>query len=848
MNKLINLLYGSDDIHTYYMAIPEGCPGKPPVEFPDTSFGDIESKLFELNRQGYGIFYSPNPVKGKRKSDNVTSINAVFIDIDDGRSELPEFPIPPSAIVQTSKQGKWHIYWKVPRLKPEQFRAVQEMLIKYYDSDPAIKDPARLLRIPGYDHNKSTPTKVKLLQVADVAYLPETLIEAHGGLISESKSNEHGLKTLSNLGDLRLYMDWAMSLDAQEGERHKTAQRVANEGVALGATRDQVYTVVQACCTQWDIADRQDGREAELLVRWAFDKIDTSLWNPTLIDLSISRKIKELAESAVDEADVYKNIEVVAKGTPEDLAAFKVDLRKRKITLDTKELNTLIKEERVKQQATQERQLKKRASDEGKVVVFSPSDYDELAQAFDADDMFGCTLRSYRDVWYEYRDGAYHIKSDSEVESTAWKWLADCVVVLRDGIMTKYPVNSAHCSQLLAGLRAHRTVPSELDAPLWLAFRDRNESKYINFTNGLLETTEPHPTLHQHEANYFSTGQLSFAYNKDASCPLFIQTISQWFDGPEREQSIRLLQQITKYLLLGNTDRQKFFLFIGVSRSGKSTLSELIRAMIADSCSTSMATLGSEFGLQPLVGKSLAVLPDAHIGRTDKQIILDRLKGITGCDELSVNRKNKEMISSKITARLLINANELHAFHDPSGALAKRMIPLCFYNSFYTIETLDLLDKLKEELPGIFNWAMQADISKGFSLTHDSLEVVRDLREYSSPEVSFFETTYEFTDDTDETLETTEIFEEYKIWCDEEGIKNRKSKISLFKEFKSGFGKRAEVCRKRVNGERKRVLQGVRRLVKLKNESENRPFEEGKKVGQTPPKTGTAEKQGGFPS
>jgi putative DNA primase/helicase len=54
----------------------------------------------------------------------------------------------------------------------------------------------------------------------------------------------------------------------------------------------------------------------------------------------------------------------------------------------------------------------------------------------------------------------------------------------------------------------------------------------------------------------------------------------------------------------------------------------------------------------------------------------------------------------------VIATNELPRLSDASGALASRMIILNTPESFYGRENHDLTDDLMEELPGIFNWAL----------------------------------------------------------------------------------------------------------------------------------------------
>ena len=105
--------------------------------------------------------------------------------------------------------------------------------------------------------------------------------------------------------------------------------------------------------------------------------------------------------------------------------------------------------------------------------------------------------------------------------------------------------------------------------------------------------------------------------------------------------------------------------------------------------------------------KSLAIISDARLGgRTDSQVVVERLLSISGEDALTIDRKNLEPITVKLPTRLVIFSNELPRLGDSSGALAGRMILLRLTRSFYGQEDTGLTDRLLGELPGILNWAI----------------------------------------------------------------------------------------------------------------------------------------------
>jgi hypothetical protein len=82
-----------------------------------------------------------------------------------------------------------------------------------------------------------------------------------------------------------------------------------------------------------------------------------------------------------------------------------------------------------------------------------------------------------------------------------------------------------------------------------------------------------------------------------------------------------------------------------------------------------LASFATNFGLQDLVAKSLAVISDARLSnKTDHSIVAERLLSITGEDTLTVDRKYLPHWTGQLPTRILMLTNELPSFSDASGA------------------------------------------------------------------------------------------------------------------------------------------------------------------------------------
>jgi putative DNA primase/helicase len=140
---------------------------------------------------------------------------------------------------------------------------------------------------------------------------------------------------------------------------------------------------------------------------------------------------------------------------------------------------------------------------------------------------------------------------------------------------------------------------------------------------------------------------------------------------------------------------------------------------------------------------------------------------------LTIDRKHKEPITAKLNSRFVILSNELPRLGDASGALAGRLILLRLTHSWYGQEDHHLFDRLRGELPGILNWAIEGwkrlrDRGR-FLQPASGRELMRDMEDLASPIGRFVRERCVVEDGA--RVEKGELFGEWKRWCDEHGRK-----------------------------------------------------------------------------
>lgn len=134
------------------------------------TFAERGRLLTDLNDCGAGVFWMVNAGDGKgRKADNVTHVRALFVDLDGSPLQpVTESPLRPHIIVESSP-GRWHAYWRIADCPLTQFAAYQKALAAHFDADRKVCDLPRVLRLPGFLHQKAMPFRSHIVACNNVA-------------------------------------------------------------------------------------------------------------------------------------------------------------------------------------------------------------------------------------------------------------------------------------------------------------------------------------------------------------------------------------------------------------------------------------------------------------------------------------------------------------------------------------------------------------------------------------------------------------------------------------------------------------------------------------------------------
>jgi hypothetical protein len=145
---------------------------------------------------GYGIFWVVNSFTGARRTTNLTRINYWFCECDEGTKEeqlrrLQLAPLLPSVVVE-SKRG-FHAYWAALDATPERWKEIVRWgLVPALKGDPRATDPLRLLRCPGYLHQKDPddPFMVRKVWETALSYTEEQMLAAFPSQEPETKPRQ----------------------------------------------------------------------------------------------------------------------------------------------------------------------------------------------------------------------------------------------------------------------------------------------------------------------------------------------------------------------------------------------------------------------------------------------------------------------------------------------------------------------------------------------------------------------------------------------------------------------------------------------------------------------------------
>ncbi len=424
------------------------------------------------------------------------------------------------------------------------------------------------------------------------------------------------------------------------------------------------------------------------------------------------------------------------------------------------------------------------------------------------------TLHFWRDDYYRWAGARYERVESQVIRAEVHSFLEAALERDKQAVTFPYRPNTRRTEDVLHSLRNAATLDVG-EPPLWLDGRGSPPpAELLSTSNGLLHLDTR--ALHPHAPSYFNLRAVTFDFDAKAPPPgRWTKFLDELWSGDA--ESVTALQEVVGYFLTTDSRQQKIVLLVGPPRSGKGTIAGIVQALVgADNVAwPTLGSLGERFGLQPLIGKSLAIISDARLGgRADQQALAERLLSVSGQDGQQIDRKNQGAWTGRLGVRFLVLSNELPRIADASGALASRFVVLRLKRSFLGREDRGLLHALEAELPGILNWALDGLgrlRKRGYFVQPKSAqEEVELLADLSSPIKAFLRERCEVKPGTQAPCE--DVYRAWVRFCAQNG-REHPGTVQTFSRDLHAAVPTLQVQRPRVKGGgRVRCFEGMKLL------------------------------------
>ncbi len=233
------------------------------------------------------------------------------------------------------------------------------------------------------------------------------------------------------------------------------------------------------------------------------------------------------------------------------------------------------------------------------------------------------------------------------------------------------------------------------------------DPNYIVFRNGRLDIRTME--FSDNDPLVFQTSYLNFNYDRyNTHCPNFEKYLESVSGGdPDIKE---LMLQTHGYIASCSMDAKSFFLFIGEGDTGKSLTIGLDTMFFPnDFVSTiELQALGDKFSTGNLANVRLNVGGDLPNKPLTPDVV-KHVKGITGNDMMTAEKKFVQPFSFKPTCKLVFATNHPLVLQQRDDQFCERLVVIPFDNKIPKHkQDHDLLNKLRDELPAIFNMILEA--------------------------------------------------------------------------------------------------------------------------------------------
>lgn len=316
-------------------------------------------------------------------------------------------------------------------------------------------------------------------------------------------------------------------------------------------------------------------------------------------------------------------------------------------------------------------------------------------------------------------------------------------------------------------------VPAEaFDADDWL----------LDTPTGVLDVRTGE--LLPHDRKHMCTMLTGAGYDPAAEAPRWQRFLGEVLPDPEVRQ---LLQRWAGSCLTGVAKDRVLMLATGTGHNGKGVLIETLAHVLGDYAHAVSQRFVARRSNDPIPPHELALLRGKRLVfgaelKPDVPMDVELLKGLTGGDTIQACHKYQTPFSFRPKCKIFVSSNHRPPIHDQTASIWDRLRIIRFPNEFKRGVNRDerLLETLKGEGSGILRWMLEGALAwqrdgLGSALSID-LET-DDERRAQDPLDDFFREVAVLHEEGRVT--NADLYEAYKRWAEEEGIKKPWSRQGL---------------------------------------------------------------------
>lgn len=369
----------------------------------------------------------------------------------------------------------------------------------------------------------------------------------------------------------------------------------------------------------------------------------------------------------------------------------------------------------------------------------------------------------------------------------------------------KYAVRSQNTAKLKSALES---VESEPGVPMSIQELDA-DPYLLGVQNGVIELKTGRWRDTRKED--LTTRAAGCHHDPNAKCRLWKRFLRQVTNNDH--DLIEHLQRLVGYTLTGLTDEQILLFLHGRGANGKSVFLETIKELLGDysrnmRTDVLMARSRSKGGPSEdearLVGARYVTVNETSDGTRFNEALI---KDLTGGDTITARRLYENSFEFRPQFKLWIRGNHKPAFNGDDGGMARRikLIP-------FTVRIPDsrrdpaLARKLRHELPGILNWAIEGCLNWQRGGLQEPDVVLHSTAEYVSEMDTFARFLEECCEiDSDYRATAGQLHRSYRYWCHQNSL--APASVGRIAQALSDHGFRKE--RRRIGGSPARLWRGL---------------------------------------